>query len=229
MNSYDRSLMVDDRGGMARRQRVIPTLMISPSAHPGQDGPALEAVLQHPGIRLAFEALDTGTGAHLRRVGELAGDLAAFLGLPFADQRAARIAGLLHDVGKSLVPPTILHKPVCLSAEELLVLRRHPLDGEVIARSLGDPAVLDAIRHHHERLDGSGYPDGQEAAALTDVARVVAVADVFDALTSNRPYRAALSSAEALQRMSELAGTKLDPDMVEALALVQSSSHRHAA
>src|SRR5207249_4433560 len=69
MNSYDRSLMVDDRGGMARRQRVIPTLMISPSAHPGQDGPALEAVLQHPGIRLAFEALDTGTGAHLRRVG----------------------------------------------------------------------------------------------------------------------------------------------------------------
>jgi putative nucleotidyltransferase with HDIG domain len=220
--------MVSDRGGMAE-QRVMPRLMTFPPGQPQPDGAALEVVLQHPSIRLAFEALDTGTWAHLRRVGELAGSLAAFLGLPSENQKAARIAGLLHDLGKSLVPGAILNKPVCLGPDELLTVRRHPLYGEVLARSLDDPTVLDAIRHHHERLDGSGYPDGQDGAAMSEVARVVAVADVFDALTSNRPYRAALPSAEALQRMLEMAGTKLDPDMVDALVLVQSCSHRSAA
>lgn len=195
-----------------------------------EDPDALEVALESaPAVRQAFGDLDAATRAHLRRVSDVADGLAAVLELPSATRRAARVAALLHDIGKCLVSRAILRKPGSLDPAELVVLRLHPVHGEAIARSLGDPTILGAIRHHHERLDGSGYPDGMGAAGLDEVTRIVAVADVFDALTSNRPYRAALAPGQALGLMSDLAGTKLDAAMVDALAFLKDCGYSAAA
>jgi HD-GYP domain-containing protein (c-di-GMP phosphodiesterase class II) len=166
---------------------------------------------------------------HLRRVCDLAGELASVLGLSRAARRQAAAAGLFHDVGKSLVPRSILDKRSTLTRDEMQVVRLHPADGAALAASTGDDVVLDAIRHHHERLDGTGYPDGLSAGELADVTRVVAVADVYDALTSHRPYRSGLPPAEAFRRMTEAAGTKLDPEMVDCLVKLRTGVLSRAA
>lgn len=171
----------------------------------------------------ALRCLDPQTRMHLRRVSWLAGELASFLGLPPAARRQAATAGLLHDIGKSLVPGSILHKPTALSPDEVEVLRRHPIDGQALACSTGDPVVLDAIRHHHEHVDGTGYPDGVSGDGLSEVTRVVAVADMYDALTSDRPYRSALCVADACACLTDVAGRKLDPELVEALVRMQTA------
>jgi HD-GYP domain-containing protein (c-di-GMP phosphodiesterase class II) len=183
----------------------------------------------HPSLLSAFRGLDGGTRLHLRRVSHLAGELAAVVGLAPAAQRQASAGGLLHDIGKSVVPGAILYKPTSLTPDETALLRLHPLDGEALAWGTGDPVVLDAIRHHHERLDGRGYPDGLRGDGIPAVTRVVAVADVYDALTSERPYRAALTTGEALRHLAELAGTQLDDTVVEALVLLQTGVLSRAA
>ena len=127
-----------------------------------------------------------------------------------------RTAAALHDVGKLQTPRDILNKPGRLTDEEFEVIRRHPGDGAAMAAGLGDPMVTAIIRHHHERLDGNGYPDGLAGEAIPLGARIIAVADTFDAMTSNRAYRRAASHKHALDVLRQEAGTQLDGDAVAA-------------
>ena len=167
------------------------------------------------GLANALEAKDPYTRGHSERVGAWSRRIAVGLGLTAAEVETIGQAGLLHDIGKIGVPEPILRKPGPLDAAEWSVMRRHPLTGAQIVspfECLAGAAVV--IRHHHERWDGSGYPDGLCGDAIPLGARIVAVADVFDALTSERPYRAALPRHAALEHLVSEAGTLLDEDVV---------------
>jgi HD-GYP domain-containing protein (c-di-GMP phosphodiesterase class II) len=169
------------------------------------------------GLANAIEAKDPYTRGHSERVGAWSRRIAARLGLPAADVETVGQAGLLHDIGKIGVPEPILRKQGALDASEWTVMRRHPVTGSQIVapfEHLAGAAVF--IRHHHERRDGSGYPDGLTGDAIPLGARIVSVADVFDALTSERPYRAALPCRAALEHLVSEAGTTLDGDVVAA-------------
>jgi HD-GYP domain-containing protein (c-di-GMP phosphodiesterase class II) len=167
------------------------------------------------GLANALEAKDPYTRGHSERVGARARRLASALGLPPDEIDTVTQAGLLHDIGKIGVPETVLRKRGALDHAEWALMRNHPLIGAQIVAPFdffaGGALV---IRHHHERWDGSGYPDGLVGAAIPLGARIVAVADVFDALTSDRPYRPALARDAALAYLTEEAGRTLDPDVV---------------
>jgi HD-GYP domain-containing protein (c-di-GMP phosphodiesterase class II) len=169
------------------------------------------------GLANAIEAKDPYTRGHSERVGAWSRRIAARLGLPPADVETVGQAGLLHDIGKIGVPEPILRKRGALDAAEWTVMRRHPVTGSQIVapfEHLAGAAVF--IRHHHERRDGSGYPDGLTGDAIPLGARIVSVADVFDALTSERPYRAALPRRAALEHLVSEAEATLDGDVVAA-------------
>jgi HD-GYP domain-containing protein (c-di-GMP phosphodiesterase class II) len=159
------------------------------------------------------------TGSHSQRVAEIAGTVATRLGLPIAAVVDVRRAGLLHDLGKLGVPNMILDKPGRLDASELEVIRRHPeLTLRILAPVPTFTEVAELAACHHERLDGRGYFRGLAAPDLAIGARVVAVADVFEALTADRPYREAMSSEQAFEIMRAEAGEHLAADVIEALA-----------
>jgi putative two-component system response regulator len=166
---------------------------------------------------------DEDTAEHTRRVATLSGELALALGLD--PERASLIAhaSLLHDVGKTAVPVEITRKPGPLSPEERQVMTRHPVEG---AKMLGGSQfqVLqqaeEIARTHHERWDGTGYPAGLAGAVIPLAGRIVAVADVFDALTSMRPYKPARSHEDALAEIRRIRGSHLDPAVVDALESV---------
>jgi putative nucleotidyltransferase with HDIG domain len=173
------------------------------------------------GLANALEAKDPYTRGHSERVGTCARRIALHLGLPPADAYTVGQAGLLHDIGKIGVPEAVLGKRGPLDAAEWALMRRHPVVGaQIVAPFEFFAAGAVAIRHHHERFDGSGYPDGLAGARIPRAARIVAVADVYDALTSDRPYRRALGAQAALAAMREEAGRTLDPQAVDALAAV---------
>jgi len=163
------------------------------------------------GLANALEAKDVYTRGHSERVAALARRIALAAGVaPGAADTIAQ-AGLLHDLGKIAIPEGVLRKPGPLSEEEWAVMRRHPIVGAQIVAPLeffADGAVI--VRHHHERHDGSGYPDGLRGELIPLGARIVAVADVYDALTSDRPYRPRLARAEAVRRLDAEAGQTLD-------------------
>jgi putative nucleotidyltransferase with HDIG domain len=167
-------------------------------------------------LSVLLEARDTFTYGHSLRVTRHAERIAAELGLPADEVARVRTAAALHDVGKLHTPRAILNKPGRLTDEEFAVIRRHPGDGADLAGSVGDPAITRMIRHHHERLDGAGYPDGLSGAAIPLGARIIAVADTFDAMTSNRAYRRASSHKRALDVLRQEAGKQLDADAVAA-------------
>jgi putative nucleotidyltransferase with HDIG domain len=170
------------------------------------------------GLVNALEAKDPYTRGHSERVGAWARRVALSLGLPPADAHTVGQAGLLHDIGKIGVPEAVLGKPGPLGVAEWAQMRRHPVIGaQIVAPFDFFAAGAIVIRHHHERFDGSGYPDGLVGHRIPRSARIVAVADVYDALTSDRPYRAALAPAHALAVMRAEAGRTLDPEAVEAL------------
>jgi HD-GYP domain-containing protein (c-di-GMP phosphodiesterase class II) len=178
------------------------------------------------GLANALEAKDAYTRGHSERVGAWSRSVAAALGLPPAEVDMIGQAGLLHDIGKIGIPEALLRKPGALDAEEWAVMRNHPLIGAQIVAPFDfftGGALM--IRHHHERCDGSGYPDGLAQDEIPIGARVIAVADVYDALTSNRPYRAALPHATAIEHLTESAGRTLDEDAVAAfVGLIQTLS-----
>jgi HD-GYP domain-containing protein (c-di-GMP phosphodiesterase class II) len=164
-----------------------------------------------------LECHDPFAADHARRVAQYSGLLARALGLDFRKRRQLRLAARLHDIGKVAIPRAILLKPGPLSAEEYRHVQMHALLGEcLLAAFIRSPAVLTAVRNHHERHDGLGYPDGLEGGKVPLPARLIAVADCYDALTSTRPYRPALSPAEALDQLRAGAGTQFDPLIVEA-------------
>ena len=150
----------------------------------------------------SIEAKDVYTQNHCDRLAEYAVRLGKQIGLPADQIVALRRGGIVHDIGKVAVPDAILLKPGKLTEDEWRVMREHPVVGERICAPLKSfGLVLPIIRHHHERLDGSGYPDGLKGEQVPVTARVLQIVDVYDALTTTRPYRQALSTAEALEIM----------------------------
>ncbi len=170
----------------------------------------------------SIEAKDPYTGGHCERLAEYAMCLADALGMGEDEVKALRRGGYLHDLGKVAVPDAILLKNGPLTPEERLVIQRHPVVGEEICRPLRTfGAVLPIIRHHHERWDGSGYPGGLRGETIPVTARVLQVVDIFDAMTTDRPYRSALPKAAALEALeAEARKGWSDPRMVTAFRSV---------
>ena len=164
----------------------------------------------------SVEHRDPYLHGHSRRVARHSWRIARRMGLSRGDVARVRAAAALHDVGKVNTPLVILHKPAALSDEEFAVVKRHPAEGAAMAEVLEDRQLVEMIRYHHERLDGSGYPDGITGRQIPLGARIIAVADTFDAITSARPYRAARAHSEAIAILKAEAGTKLDPAVVKA-------------
>ncbi|MHB1136726.1 MAG: HD-GYP domain-containing protein [Coriobacteriia bacterium] len=163
----------------------------------------------------AIEAKDPYTKGHSERVAEYSRRTAERMGLPRVDIDRLERAALLHDVGKIGVSLDTLVSPAKLTIEELYAIRQHPsLGGSLIADVEFLQDVVDIVRHHHERYDGAGYPDGLAAELIPLPARILAVADSFDAMTSDRAYRPQLSEAEACEELNRVAGSQLDADVV---------------
>jgi len=152
----------------------------------------------------SIEARDPYTSGHCERLAEMSSRLGARLAIPEEHIKALRWAGTVHDIGKVVVPDAILLKPGPLTPEEMAVMRKHSVVGERICAPLRTfRLVTPIIRHHHEKRDGSGYPDGLRGEEIPLTARILQLADVYDALTTNRPYRTAVPSEEALQIMDD--------------------------
>ena len=165
----------------------------------------------------AMEARDAYTALHEEAVAELAVQIAAELGLAPVDQRAIRYAALTHDLGKLAVPNEILHKPGPLDDAEWAIMRRHTIVGaEMLARIPFFGEVHRLVRGHHERWDGGGYPDGLRAEEIPVGARILCVCDSFNAMTTTRPYRPAMTQEAALQELRRCSGTQFDARVVEA-------------
>jgi putative two-component system response regulator len=155
----------------------------------------------------SIEGKDPYTHGHCERLADYSARLGEQLGLPEDQITALRRAGIVHDVGKIAVPDAILLKPGRLTPEEWTIIREHSVVGERICAPLKSfRFVLPIIRHHHEKLDGSGYPDGLRGESIPITARVLQVVDVYDALTTDRPYKKAFSISDALQMMKEEVG-----------------------
>lgn len=156
------------------------------------------------------------TYGHSGRVARHATAVAEGLGLPPEQVEKIRIAAAVHDIGKIAAPREILDKPGKLTEAELELMQQHSVVGAETVAALGDEELVSIVRHHHERMDGRGYPDGLEGNRIPIGARIVAVADTFDAVTSPRSYHPAKAHWEGLQLISAEAGTQLDPDAVQA-------------
>src|SRR5580765_2051972 len=164
----------------------------------------------------AVDARDTYTGDHSVRVAELAARVAVRLGLDAEQVELTRLAGSLHDLGKLAIPEEILRKPGALTDSERLVLERHPQIGFRMLDSLGVEPIADLVLHHHERWDGTGYPDGLHGEQIPLSARIIFVTDAYDAMTSDRLYRPKRSSRAALAELERCAGSQFDPGIVAA-------------
>ena len=165
---------------------------------------------------LAVESKDPYTSGHNLRVAFYAWQLASHLNVEPSLMKSIFRAGLVHDVGKIGIPDAILNKPGKLTPEEMRIVQQHPVIGFEMCRKLDfAKSELDAIHHHHERWDGNGYPLGLQGDAIPLSARILAVADIYDALTSVRSYRTAWSHSETLEYIAETAGRQLDPVCVE--------------
>jgi putative two-component system response regulator len=155
-------------------------------------------------LALTVESRDPNTSGHCERISYLSRRLGEHLGMPAEQLTALRLGGVVHDIGKIKVPDAILLKPGPLTREEWVVMREHPVEGERICASLKSfRQVLPIIRHHHEKRDGSGYPDGLRGDEIPLSARVLQVVDIYDALTSERPYKSAMPAAAAFKIMKE--------------------------
>jgi diguanylate cyclase (GGDEF)-like protein/putative nucleotidyltransferase with HDIG domain len=169
-------------------------------------------------LALAIEAKDHTTHTHLQRVRTYAVEVARDLGLPPEQIEALRAAALLHDIGKLAVPEQIINKPGKLTPEEFERMKVHPLVGAEILERVAFPyPVAPIVRSHHERWDGSGYPEGLSGEEIPIGARILAAVDCLDALASHRQYRAAVPLADAMTQVKQRAGTWFDPGVVEIL------------
>ncbi|HJR49578.1 MAG TPA: HD domain-containing phosphohydrolase [Gemmatimonadales bacterium] len=166
----------------------------------------------------ALEAKDAYTSGHSIRVSRYAVATAERMGFAGHSLEGIRLGGELHDIGKIGTSETVLHKPGTLTSEEFAQITKHPLLGEKMLSPLAQdsPDVLRIVRSHHERLDGRGFPDGLRGENIPIEARIVAVADAFDAMTTRRPYRESRPPAAALAELRRVAGSQLDPEAVEA-------------
>ena len=172
----------------------------------------------------ALEGQDVYLNGHSRRVARHAAMIARGMGLPSDEVARVRAAAAVHDIGKLRTPKAILNKPGRLTDDEFEVIKRHPVDGAEMVAALGDPELTRIVRHHHERLDGAGYPGRLSGEEIPLGARIIAVADTFDAITSARPYRAAAPHQKAIDILRAEAGAQLDPEAVRAFLTYYSGS-----
>ncbi len=204
-----------------RRLAKVDSLMARGVGGPGP-GAANSHVRELERISAMVELRDAYTHRHSLRVTRHCEGIAHELGLPEAEVAQIRTAAALHDVGKYYTPRAILNKPGRLTDAEFAVIRRHPGEGADLLEGVVEPDIVAMLRHHHERLGGTGYPDGLAGDAIPLGARIIAVADTFDAMTSNRAYRSACAHKRALDVLHQEAGTALDARAVEAFAAYYS-------
>jgi putative nucleotidyltransferase with HDIG domain len=173
-------------------------------------------------LSAGLEASIPGIRTHSRRVASYAAAAARELGLPCREVERVREAAAIHDIGKLEMPPGLVNRPGPLSPAEFAIVKKHAQAGARTAERCGRADLAAIVRHHHERFDGDGYPDGLAGEAIPLGARIVAVADTFDAVTSVRPYREALAESEALSLLWSEAGAQLDPKVVAAFCAYYS-------
>jgi HD-GYP domain-containing protein (c-di-GMP phosphodiesterase class II) len=181
-------------------------------------------------LAFAIESRDKYTGGHTKRVLGFAYAAGRRLGLEGEELENLKLSSILHDVGKIGIPDSVLNKPGSLSEEEFKIMRRHPkIGGAIMSKIPFLRNILDGMRYHHETLDGKGYPYGLRGEDIPLQARIVAVADAFDAMTSNRPYRDGRPMEEAVAELRRYSGTQFDADVVEALvAALEAGEVNHA-
>jgi putative nucleotidyltransferase with HDIG domain len=206
--------------GLYQNQRVLTERVIAANAR--LEGASLSFA---GGLVAALDARDHYTAGHSATVAIYSRDIACRLGLTQEQQQLAHLAGLLHDIGKVGLPPSILEKTGPLTAEERREMEQHSVIGERILGTVDDfSEIARIVRHHHERLDGSGYPDGLSGVAIPLISRIIAVADAFGAMTSARSYRNALPTWVARGRLLEGAGIQFDSNVVNAFESLLSES-----
>ena len=181
-------------------------------------------------LALGVEARDPYTGDHCARLARSASDLGKYLGLSYDELVALKRGGYLHDLGKVTIPDEILKKHTGLNEQEWDIIKTHPAAGEQICHPLKSlRMVLPIIRHHHEHWNGSGYPDGLKGEEIPRLARILQVVDIYDALTTSRPYKRALSHSEAHDTMLREADAGLwDRNMVERFFEMLAAQRRAA-
>jgi HD-GYP domain-containing protein (c-di-GMP phosphodiesterase class II) len=201
-----------------------------------QVGPAIENARMYESMKETFygvsmalaEALekrDYYTGGHTNRVSAYCMSIGIRLKLGEKEMESLWLASILHDVGKIGVEDSVLQKPGALDKEEFLIMSRHSEYGsEILSHIKSHRTLIPGVRGHHEKFNGNGYPDGMKGNDIPLVARIIAVADAFDAMTSDRPYRKALSHRQAYEELERCKGTQFDPDIVDAFL----TSNRHS-
>ena len=173
-------------------------------------------------LALALDAKDEYTSGHSGRVSEISVVIAKELGLAESAVENIRLAGLIHDIGKIGVKEAVLNKPGMLTSDEFEHIKTHPAIGERILKPIvEEQEILDMVRLHHERFDGRGYPDGLSGEKIPVGAAIMALADAYDAMTSDRPYRKSLGNAIAVEEIKKGAGTQFAPDVVTAFLRVE--------
>ena len=180
-----------------------------------------DSVIRNPGALISLARLKTAddyTYMHSVAVCALMIALSKQLGLDDAQTRSAGIAGLLHDLGKAMMPMDVLNKPGKLTDEEFAIIKTHPEEGHklLLGSSGADAIALDVVLHHHEKTDGSGYPKRLKNADISRFAKMGAICDVYDAITSNRPYKSGWDPAESLRKMAEWSNGHFDPSIFQA-------------
>lgn len=172
-------------------------------------------------LALAVEARDSYTGGHVMRVTAYAVRLGEEIGASPEELDTLQLGGFLHDIGKVAIPDAILNKPGKLDKDEYTIMQTHAAAGDEILGPIPQlKSIRPIIRHHHERMDGKGYPDGLRGSEIPQLARIAAIADAFDAMTSDRPYRKGMDHQKALAEIQRCAGQQFDPELVDAFCRI---------
>ena len=184
------------------------------------------------GLMRALEVRDPAVARHAAAVARFSGDIATAAGMSRADAELARTAGLLHDIGRFALSDRVAERGRTLTDEDWIAIHQHPELGAVMLQDLGAYGpVAEIVLCHHERIDGRGYPQRLDGAEIPEIAKIVAVAEVYDTLTAEDTYRTQMSSFEALTELRRVAGTQLEEHYVEVLAELLTGSgvgYRHA-
>jgi len=174
-------------------------------------------------LAYALEAKDAYTSGHSKRVADISAAIARELNLSQDKINKLELAGLVHDIGKIGINESILNKPSSLTDTEFEQVRRHPEIGEHILSPIVDAVeILESVRNHHERYDGKGYPDALQKEQITLGARILAVSDAYEAMTSERPYRSKMSDKKACEEIRRNRGLQFDPEVVDAFMMSKS-------